>query len=149
MTEEYFEDIELNATYRSRVFKLEEADMIQFAKEWNPEPYHIDPVAARKSKIGGIFAAGPHLIAITVKLTNEKRPLPAVVAGMGWDELRFLTPGRPGDCLVVESEVISKRLSESDPRYGIVTYAVRLLNQNNDPVLTYRVTVMVKTRRAG
>ncbi len=148
MTEEYFEEIELNNTHRSRTYPLEEKEIIRFAKEWNPEPYHIDPVAAKKSKIGSIFASGPHLIAISVKLTNEKRPRPMSVAGLGWDELRFSTPGRPGDLLVVETEAISKRLSRSNPQYGIVKYAVRLLNQNDDPVLTYSVTVMVETKGA-
>ena len=146
MSVEYYSDIRLHQKYRSREYPLTEEGIIAFAREWNPEPFHVDPETAKKSRIGGIFAAGPHLIAICVKLTNEKRPRPASVAGMGWDELRFLKPALPGDRLIAESEVISKRISKSDPNYGIVRYAVQLLNQNDEPVLTYKVSVLVGKR---
>ena len=65
---------------------------------------------------------------------------------MGWDELRFLTPARPGDRLTAESEAISKRISRTDPSCGIVRYAIRLLNQNEEPVLTYKVSVLVEKK---
>ena len=111
MEEEYYEDIELNHSYRTRYFDVTEADIISFASEWNPEPYHIDPKEAAKSKIGKIFACGPHLIAICTRLTNERRPRPRTIAGLGWNDLQFASPVFGGDKLLVEIRVISKRIT--------------------------------------
>ena len=148
MNELYFEEIEENTIWRSRPFLLEEKDIIEYALEWNPEPYHTDPDAGKQSPIGSIFAAGVHLISISVKLANERNPLPKIVAALGWDELRFKNPGLPGDQLILETETISKRVSQSQPQYGIIRYEVRLLNQDNMPTLAYMANVMVKTRIA-
>jgi acyl dehydratase len=148
MSEQYFEEIEVNSIWRSRPFLLQEKDIIEFAKEWNPEPYHTDPEVGRKSPIGSIFAAGVHLISLSVKLANERKPLPKIVAALGWDEVRFINPGLPGDQLVLETETVAKRVSKSQPQFGIIKYAVRLLNQDNQPTLTYFASVMVKTRSA-
>ncbi len=146
MEEEYFEDIKLNSPYRSRYFKVTEEDIISFAKEWNPEPYHIDKEEAAKNKIGKIFACGPHLISICTKLTNERRPRPVVVAGLGWNDLHFSTPVFGEDKLFVEITTIAKRKSKSNPKVGIVEYGLRLLNQDDKEVLTYTVNTMVECR---
>ena len=143
---EYFEDITLDAVHTSRPYAISEDEIIRYASEWNPEPYHIDPQAAAKNRIGRIFASGPHLIAICTKLTNEKRPRPASVAGLGWDTLRFTTPVFGGDTLRVAIAAQSKRRSASRPDVGIVVYALRLFNQHDQDVLTYTVTTMVECR---
>ena len=123
MSVEYYSDIRLHQKYRSREYPITEEGIISFAREWNPEPFHIDPEEARKTRIGGIFAAGPHLIAICVKLTNEKRPRPASVAGLGWDELRFLKPARPGDRLIAERTGLPVRVAE-DPGTAVARGAL-------------------------
>ena len=147
MEEEFYEEIELDKPFKSRWFEVREEDIISFAKEWNPEPYHIDKDAASKNKIGRIFACGPHLISICTKLLNEKRPRPATVAGLGWNELDFSTPAFGGDKLLVEAKALDKRLSKSKPEFGVVKYGLRLLNQNGEEVLTYTVSTMVECRR--
>ena len=146
MENEYYEDIVLNKPYLSRLFEVTEAAIIEFAREWNPEPYHIDKKAAAANRIGRIFACGPHLIAICTKLTNEKRPRPVSVAGLGWDNLKFSTPVFGGDSLQVEIQAQSKRRSGSNLSVGIVVYSLRLFNQHNQDVLTYSVTTMVECR---
>ncbi len=146
MEEEYFEDIELNSPYRSRYFKVTEEDIISFAREWNPEPYHIDKEEAAKNKIGKIFACGPHLISICTKLTNERRPRPVTVAGLGWNDLHFSTPVFGEDKLLVEITALTKRKSKSNPKVGIVGYGLRVLNQDDKEVLTYTVSALVECR---
>ena len=146
MQTEYFEDIELDVVYTSRPYSITEEEIIRYASEWNPEPYHIDPQAAAENKIGRIFACGPHLVAICTKLTNEKRPRPASVAGLGWDTLRFTTPVFGGDVLKVDIKPVSRRLSKSKPDVGIVVYALRLYKQDGSDVLNYTVTTMVECR---
>ena len=146
MQDEYFEDIEPGKVHTSRAYTITEDEIIRYAGEWNPEPYHIDPEAAARNRIGRIFACGPHLIAICTRLTNEKRPRPASVAGLGWDTLRFTTPVFGGDTLKVDIRAESKRRSKSNPDVGIVVYALRLYNQHDKDVLTYTVTTMVECR---
>lgn len=146
MTIEYFEDIKLNQKFRSEEYPLSEEEIIRFAKEWNPRAMHVDPSVAEKTMMRGLFAAGAHLIAITAKILPKKEPSTAIAAAIGVDKLRFLTPARPGDVLILESEAISKRESQSRPKTGIVVFAYKLVNQKNEPVLTYESTILVEKR---
>jgi acyl dehydratase len=143
---EYFENISLYQKDRSREYILHEKDIIDFAKKWTPQPFHMDPEYAKTTRIGSLFAAGAHLFAICAKLSAERTPRLATIAGMGIDEMRFLNPGRPGDIFVLEREVVSKRESKSDPNAGIVRYAMHLLNQREEPVLTYKIDMLVEKR---
>ena len=64
MSDEYFEDFELNDIYISDEYPLSKDEIIEFATRWNPRPIHVDPSAAEKTEMGGLFAAGAHLMAI-------------------------------------------------------------------------------------
>jgi len=147
MPTEYFEDIKLHQKRKSRGYQLSEQEIIDFAKQWDPQPFHIDHEFAKSTKFGGLSASGAHLIAICVKLGNEKNPTPAWMAGLGWDKVRFLSPARPGDVLTLEIETTSKRESKSDPNAGIVHFAGRLLNQHGEPVLAQKGSALVAKRR--
>lgn len=146
MSIEYFEDIELHKKYRSEEYPLTEKEIIDFATEWNPRPMHVDPSVAEKTMMRGLFAAGAHLIAITARILPKKDPTTAIVAAIGVDNLRFLTPARPGDVLILEGEATTKRESKSRPNAGIVSFAYKLLNQRGEPVLTYESTILVEKR---
>jgi len=148
MSTEYYEDIKLHQKYRSREYRLTEKEIIDYAQKWDPQPFHIDPEFAKNTKFGGLVASGSHLLAICLKMEGEKRPRRAWIAAMGLDKIGFLTPARPGDILVFENELISKRESKSDSNAGIVHFAAKLLNQLDEPVLTYEVTALVEKRPA-
>ena len=143
---EYFEDIKLHQKYRSREYVLHEKEIIDFAKEWDPQPFHIDAEFAKNTSVGSLSAAGVHLMAICAKLDSERKIKPAYVAGLGSDELRFVAPARPGDILVLEVETISKRNSKSAPNAGIVGYAMQLLNQQGEPVIKAKSAALVEKR---
>lgn len=145
MTKEYFEDIELHQTHRLGEYLLKEQDIIDFAKKWDPLPFHTDPEFAKTTATGGLIASGFQLLAIAQGLFIGKRPT-AWLAGLGLDEVRFLAPVGPGDTLVLEVETLSKRSSKSNPKAGIVTHAFRLLNQRDEPVLTYKGAGIVEKR---
>jgi acyl dehydratase len=146
MSIEYFEDIKLHNTYRSRGYLLTEKEIINFASEWDPQPMHIDPDSASTSELGSVLAAGTHLMAICAKLINEKRPKPAFRPSPGWDKVRFVTPAKSGDILVLEVEAIWKRKSKSRPDIGIVIFSHRLLNQRDEPVLTRKGISLIAKR---
>jgi len=146
MSIEYYEDMDLHQKRRSREYLLTSEDIIDFAKKWDPQPFHIDPELAKKSRFGGLVASSSHLNAISAKLENERRPKRAWVTVLSSDKTKFINPARPGDILILENEVLSKRESNSNPDVGIVHFAVRLLNQRNEPVLTYEMTTIVGKR---
>ena len=146
MSTEYFEDINLHQIDRSREYQLNELEIIDFAKQWDPQPFHIDSESAKNTKFKGLAASGIHLVAICGKLMSEYESKPAFVAGMGFDKFRFKNPARPGDVLAMEIEAISKRESQSDPNTGVVCISFRLLNQLNHPVLTGEVVGLVGKR---
>ena len=145
MTREYFEDIELRQTRRLGEYLLHEKDIIDFAKLWDPLPFHIDPEFAGTTEAGGIIASGFQLLAISEKLLIEEKPT-AWIAGLGLDEVRFQAPAVPDDLLVLEIEAISKRESKSNSKAGIVTHTFRLLNQRDEAVLTYKGAGLVEKR---
>lgn len=146
MSVDYFEDIKLHQKYRSRGYILTEEEIVSFAAQWDPQPMHMDPDYAKNSEFGSVMAAGTHLSAICTKLNNERKPKLAYRPSPGWDKVRFLTPARPGDVLVSETEAIRKRRSESRSDIGIVIFFDRLLNQHDEPVLT-RERIIFLTRR--
>ena len=143
---EYFEDIKLHQIYRSRDYPLIEKDIIDFARQWDPHPFHVDPEVAKNTQFGGLWASAAHLIAIWHKLASEENFEGAWIAGLGWDKTRFLAHARPGDVLVLEKEVIWKRESKSKSNAGVVHYACKLINQRGEPVLTSEAIVLLERR---
>lgn len=140
-----FDDIRLGETRISRPYPVTEAEIIAFARQWNPEPFHIDKQAAMNHPVGRLFASGVHLLAISVKLANEVAWRDDFVAGLGWDEVRFLKPVFPGDTVRLEHCCVDKRRSTSQPDKGIITFSMNLLNQHDELNVSYKVTAMIKS----
>ncbi|CAA0113572.1 Uncharacterised protein [BD1-7 clade bacterium] len=137
----YYEDITLNNIRRSTDTHEVTAEAIKtFASEFDPMPFHLDEDVARQTPMGRLFASSIHTIAIAVKLTrglsDEKM---AVIAGLGWQDVKLPHPVFAGDELHIESEFIEKRLSRSKPEHGIITTQIRVFNQDN--VLTAQLNL--------
>ena len=147
---EYYEDIKLHQKSKSRAYHLTEKEIIDFATVWEPRPYHVNPEYAKNTRFGGLIAVGLHLLSIVWRLiyeiTCEKEPPAAYIAGLGLDEIRFITAARPGDTLVVKVEATSKRESKSDPNVGIVHYAYTVVNQRDEQVLSFKSSALVEKR---
>ena len=142
---QYFEDIELDVPLRGGTYELTESEIVAFAKKWDPFPFHIDAVAAENTIFGGLTASGLHLMCVCCRCAHELEEQQAVIAALG-TESRIRNPGRPGDVLRLETQVIEKRESESRPNAGIVVYQHRLMNQDQTPVLETKVTLMIEKR---
>ncbi len=138
-----FEDIVVGERETLGVYDLTEEDILAYARKWDPHETHIDPVAAKNTVFQGLTAAGTHLIAITVRLMVTCPIQVSVLAGLGWDEVRFLAPGRPGDRLTLVRECIDKRLSASKPDRGIVTNRMELSNQDGLLLVSYLDTILM------
>lgn len=136
----YFEDFVVGQVERVGTHTVDRAELIAMAERWDPQAMHLG--AAGEAPI----APGVLLMAITVRALVCSDPRPAVVAGLGWDEVRFVRPARPGDELTVERECIEARLSRTHPGRGIVRNRIRATNERAELVLSYVDCVLVACR---
>ncbi len=128
---------------------LSEAQIMAFAFEWDPQPFHIDKPAAAQSAYGGIIASGFQTLLVAFRLILQARIFNAASMGSpGMDEIRWLRPVRPDDTLRVEAEVLEVRPSKSRPDRGMVRIAYTVTNQHGEAVMTFTVTHILK-RAAG
>jgi acyl dehydratase len=146
MTSRYFEEIEVGDSCKAGPYFVSKDEIIQFAKQFDPRPFHLDEEAAARSVFAGLSASAAHTFAIFISLTNKLQPPRRVLAGMGWDELRLPNPVRPGDELDLEVTALEKRESKSKPDRGIVRNQVRLRNQRREIVLQAIGNLLVARR---
>ena len=141
-----FDELEVGYTSSVGTYTLERAEIIEFAKRWDPYPFHIDEEAADRSLFGGLTASSCHIFAICTALFHRDPNPIDVLAMLGKDEIRFPHPARVGDRLTYHTECIAKRASRSRPDRGIVTVRDSLTNQAEQTVLLQKVTLMVARR---
>jgi acyl dehydratase len=122
---------------------------ISFAGQFDPQPYHLDDEAARKSVFGGLAASGLHTAALTMRLLvdGEFRPAHGIL-GVGVDELRWPRPVRPGDDLYAETEVLEVRPSKSQADRGLIKVRTTTFNQDGEQVQVYIGNLLVPRRPA-
>jgi acyl dehydratase len=145
----YFEDYEIGEQNATGDHLVTAEEIIDFAGRWDPQPFHTDERKAEQSVFRGLTASGAHTFAISVLLRHQFTPKPAVIAGLGYDELRFPNPVRPGDRLFFRSECVEKRESRSKSDRGVIVFRAEVLNQDSQPVATMKSTVMVARRPAA
>jgi acyl dehydratase len=132
----YFEDYIPGFTMDCGTFTMNEAEIIAFAKEYDPQPFHVDPVAAADGPFGGLIASGWHTTSMMMRQLVEHWVSPESSLGAaGVDEIRWPKPVRPGDTLHVRATVLEARRSGSKPDRGIVKSLAELTNQNGDLVM--------------
>jgi acyl dehydratase len=142
----FYEDLAVGDVHQSDGYQISKAEIVEFGEKYDPQPFHTDEEAAQDSIFGGLVASGWQTAAVCMRLHVKSSEDTATQAGMGIDNLRWHRPLRPGDALRLRSEIIEKRLSESDSSRGIVTTRHEGLNQDNDMVITYEATAMVRRR---
>lgn len=131
----YLEDYQARQVYRSGVVRIEAERMKSFATEFDPQPFHLDDAGARSTIFKGLAASGWHTAAVTMKLLveGELRPAGGIV-GLGFEELRWPRPVRPGDELSVQSEILEVRPSASRPDQGLIKVRSTTTNQAGEAV---------------
>lgn len=147
--ERFLEDFTAGQKFGSGRLRVEAERVKRFAAEFDPQPFHLDEEAARRSLFRGLAASGWHTAAMTMRLLVESELRPAGgIVGAGFDEFRWPRPVRPGDELHLEIEVLEVRPSKSRPEQGLVKVRTTTLNQNDEPVQV-SVGNLVVPRRAG
>lgn len=143
----YFEDFRIGQIAKSKkYYEVTKEEIIEFAKKWDPHSFHIDEKSADDTIFRGLTAPATLVIAIAGWLWHTVDKKPALVAGMGWDHVQFVTPVRPGDRLSISFECVDARPSESKPECGILTTRVTVRNQNGETVLNLVDNYLVKRR---
>ncbi len=149
MTERYLEDFAPGDRFESDGKTMTEAEIIDFAFRYDPQPFHLDTEAARDSPYGGLIASGFHTMVVGFRMIWQTGVFNACGMGSpGFDEIRWLKPVRPGDTLRTAAEVLEVRPSASKPDRGICRLKYTILNQNEETVMTMLAVQFVARRPA-
>jgi acyl dehydratase len=133
----YFDDYVPGASYDCGSVSVTEAEIISFATQFDPQPFHVDPAAAAHGPFGGLIASGWHTAALVMReLVDNYLPAGASLGSPGIDEIRWPNPVRPGDTLRVRATVTEARRSQSKPDRGIMKTAIEAVNQDGRTVFT-------------
>ena len=142
----YLEDFQVGQRFVSASHTMDEAQIVAFARQFDPQPFHVDPEAARHSFFKGLVASGWHTAAISMRLivSGEFRIAGGIVGGGG--EVTWPRPVRPGDTLQVHSEVVGVTPSRSRPERGMVAVRSETRNQRGEVVQIHTAHLVVPRR---
>ena len=147
MTDRYFEDFKKGERFVSGGMTLTEAGIIEFARQWDPQPFHIDAEFAKKWQYGGLIASGLQTMCVTLRLWLDMGVLKACSLGSpGLGETQFPRPVRPGYTLRVVTDIVELRASQSKPDRGICRLRQVTINQRGEHVMEQETTVFLKRR---
>ena len=146
MKERYFEDLKVGDRFKSQTYSVSEEQIVAFAREFDPQPFHLNREVAATTMFGGIFASGWHTAAITMRLFVQTLNFAEGAIGLGVDELRWPNAVKPDDVLQVETEILDTRESRSKLTHGIIRIRNVTTNQRGDVVQTMFASALVRRR---
>lgn len=142
----YFEDFPVGRVFEFGSVTVTEAEIVAFARQFDPQTMHLDPVEAAKGPTGGLIASGLHTFSLQMKMYAEHVLPENGLPSPGIDELRWPRPVRPGDTLSMRVTIEQARVSASKPDRGVIHPFVEVLNQHGEPVMTIRPVNLVRRR---
>ncbi len=145
----YLEDFSPGQTFASAPMTVDAAAIKAYARQFDPQPFHLDEAAATPTFFKGLAASGWHTVSMTMRmLVDGGLPIAGGIIGAGVDEIRWPRPTRPGDTLRLVSEVLEVRPSKSRPDQGLMKVRTTTINQRDEPVQVM-VSNLVVMRRPG
>ena len=146
----YWEDLRESGRVEIGKHTFTEADIIAFARQFDPQYFHLDPAAAAKSAFGGLVASGLHTLSLTMRLFFELNLWErAIIGSPGLEHVRWLMPLRPGDTIHSTVEISAVKRSRSRPDRGVISTAHRTINQHDQVIFTMTCLHMVLARAVG
>jgi acyl dehydratase len=145
----YFEDVEVGETHEFGEYEVTEEEVVEFAEQYDPQPFHVDGEAAEESMFGELVASGWHTAAMSMRLLVEGpdgMEDRAAMGSPGVEELRWHQPVKPGDTLSVRTEVLEKRPSESREDRGYVKSRLETYNEDGDLVMSWVADTIYRRR---
>jgi acyl dehydratase len=147
VSERWFEDYVVGTTAEHGTVAVEEAELVDFGRRFDPQPFHVDAEAAAQGPFGGLIASGWHTCALMMRLfAQEFLSEVSSLGSPGVDELRWLRPVRPGDRLSLHTTVEEARQSRSKPDRGLVRTRVELRDGGGEVVLSLTAMNLVLLR---
>ena len=147
MSDRYFEDFKVGDRFVSGGMTMTEAGIIEFARQWDPQSFHVDVEFSKKWAFEGLIASGLHTMCVTLRLWLDLGVLRACSLGSpGLGETQFPRPVRPGDTIKVVTDIAELRASASKPDRGICRLRQVTINQRGEPVMEQETTVFLKRR---
>lgn len=144
----YFEDYLPGAVHEFGSITINEAEIIEFGRRFDPQPFHTDSEKAKQTVFGGLIASGWHTAGIAMRLLVDNYVSKVASLGSpGVDEVRWRKPVRPGDTLSIRATVIEAKLSRSKPDQGTTRSYIEVLNQNGEVVMTWKGIGLVRCRQ--
>lgn len=148
MKEHYFDDLKVGDRFISEPLEVKEKEVIEFARQFDPQMFHLKRKSAERTLFKGLIASGWHTAAMTMWLFVETLNFAKGAIGLGVDKLRWPNVVRPGDVLTVETKILRLRRSRSRPNYGIIRLRNVTTNQRGETVQTILASALVR-RRTG
>ena len=143
----YFEDFTLGEVVEYGDMEVSSARIKAFAEQFDPQPFHLDEVAARDTMAGGLIASGWHTAGMLMRMNFDFFISRSTAQGApGIEEVNWLKPVRPGDRLSVRRTTVSARASTSRPELGLVGFEFEVLNQLRETAMTQKNVVIFKRR---
>jgi acyl dehydratase len=144
----YFEDLEVGAETHFGTYEVTREEVLDFARKYDPQPFHLSDEAAAKTHFGRIAASGWHTAAMTMAVIARHvvKHEQAGLGSPGIDELRWTKPVYPGDTLTVRGEILEKTPSRSKPEIGSFRTRTTVTNQDGDTVMTFVSIVLIRRR---
>lgn len=132
----WFEDFAVGQTYVFGAWVMTAESMLEFARVYDPEPFHLDEEAARQLGWDGLIASGLQIASIWRRLSKDAFPNSETVISPGWDDIRWMLPAYVGDVLTSHTEISEVRTLSSRPEEGLVKLRNTLVRQDGKPVAT-------------
>ncbi len=141
-----FEDFTLGRIFELPPYTITAQEIIEFAQEFDPQPFHLDGNSEQAMQVGGLIASGWHTSSILMRMICEGYLLDSPSQGSpGLEEVRWLNVVRPADTLSATAEVTASRVSRSNPAIGIVSFVYKMQNQHGEDVMRTKGVGMFKT----
>ena len=142
----YFEDLVIGEIRSSTPLTVSSEAMLEFARRYDPQYFHADPLQAQRSVFGEVIASGIYTMALWRQLDHQIAGDIAWICGVGWEDVRWPTAVRAGDQLRARAECLAKRPSAGRSDRGVVEYRYELLNQRNETAFTCRSINLIERR---
>lgn len=147
----YFEDLKPGRVFRAGPVVVEAGEVHDFARKYDPQPFHLDATAGAESVFGGLVASGWQTAAYSMRMLaeSELNTIANGLVGLQIDKLMWHQPVKPGDTLTAEFDVMGRKHSRSKPAFGVVQLAWRTFNQHGDLVMSLENAIWVAVRGEG
>lgn len=142
----FFDELVVGETFESEWTSIGAEEMLAFSAEFDRQYFHIDTEAAKDSPFGGLIASGAHTFAAWNRVNLDVNGDIAWIAGLGFEDFRFPKPLRPDVEFKATSELVSKRLSSSDPSRGVVVHRYELVTRDGDVLYSALCNALVNVR---